>query len=67
MAKDDGPSRISDIAKRLAVKPDYANAYRVRLIESQLIESVGRGQLNFALPGLREYLREHAAIDHIAK
>jgi hypothetical protein len=67
MAKDDGPSRISDIAKRMTVKPDYANAYRVRLIENQLIESVGRGQLNFALPGLREYLREHAAIDHIAK
>jgi hypothetical protein len=47
------------------VTPDYANTYRVRLIERQLIESVGHGQLNFALPGLREYLREHAAIAHI--
>jgi AAA ATPase domain len=67
MARDDGPSKISDIAKRLGVKPDYANVYRVRLIENQLIESAGRGRINFALPGLREYLREHAAIDHVAE
>jgi hypothetical protein len=67
MAKDDGPSRISDIVKRMGVAPDYANTYRVRLIERQLVESVGRGQLDFALPGLREYLREHAAIKQITK
>jgi hypothetical protein len=66
MARDDGPSNISDIAKRLGVKPDYANVYRVRLMENQLIEPAGRGRINFALPGLREYLREHAAIDHVA-
>ncbi len=65
MAKDDGASKTSDIVKRMGVTPDYANTYRVRLIERQLIESVGHGQLNFALPGLREYLREHAAITHI--
>lgn len=67
MAKDDGPSRIGDIVSRMGVTRDYANTYRVRLIESQLIESVGRGQLDFALPGLREYLREHAAIEQITK
>ncbi|MGC2373220.1 MAG: ATP-binding protein [Solirubrobacteraceae bacterium] len=67
MARDDGPSKISDIAKRLEVKPDYANVYRARLIENQLIEPAGRGRLDFALPGLREYLREHAAIDHVAE
>ena len=63
MARDDGPSKISDIAKRLEVKPDYTNVYRKRLIENQLIESAGRGKLDFSLPGLRDYLREHAAID----
>ncbi len=67
MARDDGPSKISDIAKRLEVKPDYTNVYRKRLIENQLIESAGRGKLDFSLPGLREYLREHAAIDHVAE
>lgn len=67
MARDDDSSKISDIAKRLEVNPDYANVYRTRLIESQLIEPAGRGRLDFALPGLREYLREHAAIDHVAE
>jgi hypothetical protein len=67
MARDDGPSKISEIASRLEVKADYANVYRARLIDNQLIEPVGRGRLDFALPGLREYLREHAAIDHVAK
>ena len=67
MAGDDGPAKISDIAKRMEVKPDYANVYRARLIESQLIEPAGRGKLDFSLPGLREYLREHAAIDHVAE
>jgi len=67
MARDEGPSSIGDIAKRLGVKPDYANVYRVRLIASQLIEPAGRGRVNFALPGLREYLREHAAIEHVAE
>ncbi len=43
MAKDDGASKTSDIVKRMGVKPDYANSYRVRLIERQLIESVGHG------------------------
>ncbi len=65
MAKDEGASKTSDIVKRMGVTPDYANRYRMRLIERQLIESVAHGQLNFALPGLREYLREHAAIAHI--
>jgi hypothetical protein len=67
MARDDGPSKISEIASRLEVKADYANVYRARLIDNQLIEPVGRGRLDFALPGLREYLREHAVIDHVVK
>jgi AAA ATPase domain len=67
MAKDDGPSRIGDIVSRMGVTSDYANTYRVRLIERQLIESLARGQLDFALPGLREYLREHAAIEQITQ
>jgi AAA ATPase domain len=67
MARDDGPSQISEVASRLKVTADYANVYRARLIDNQLIEPAGRGRLGFALPGLREYLREHAAIDHVTK
>lgn len=61
MAEDDGRSRMRTIAERLGVDRKYASVYRDRLISAQLIESAGYGYVNFALPYLREYLREHAA------
>lgn len=57
MAQDDGPSKTSDLAERLGVDAQYAGAYRRRLIEAELIESVGYGLVDFALPYLREYVR----------
>ncbi|MGH9115277.1 MAG: hypothetical protein ACRDWW_05545 [Acidimicrobiales bacterium] len=39
----------------------YASQYRLRLIAAELIEAVRRRYVDFALPYLREYLREHAA------
>jgi hypothetical protein len=61
MAKDDGPSRMKDIQQRLAIDVNFAGQYRLRLIASELIESTGHGYVDFALPYLREYLRDHAA------
>jgi hypothetical protein len=61
MSKDDGPSRMSDIADRLGVDPNYASQYRLRLLAGELIAAVDYGQVDFAVPYLREYLREHAA------
>jgi AAA ATPase domain len=61
MAKDDGPSRMKDIQQRLEIDANFASQYRLRLIASELIESTGRGYVDFALPYLRDYLREHAA------
>lgn len=61
MSRDDGPSRTSDIQKRLNVDKGYANVYRSRLIEADLIEAPRRGYVDFTLPYLRDYLREHAA------
>jgi hypothetical protein len=61
MAKDDGPSKTSEIAKRLEVDAKYADVYRRRLIDAELIESPRRGYVDFTLPYLRDYLREHAA------
>jgi hypothetical protein len=61
MAADDGPSRMKDIQQRLAVDVNFASQYRLRLIASELIESTGHGYVDFALPYLRDYLREHAA------
>ena len=63
MSKDDGPSRMADIINRLDVSKDYANMYRRRLIDGDLIESTARGYVDFTLPYLRDYLREHAASD----
>jgi hypothetical protein len=63
MAKDDGPSRMKDIQERLGIDANFASQYRLRLIASELIESTGHGYVDFALPYLRDYLREHAAAD----
>jgi AAA ATPase domain len=61
MAQDDGPAKMADIQHRLGVDVRYASQYRLRLIAAELIEPVRHGYVDFALPYLREYLREHAA------
>jgi len=66
MAIDDGPTRISDVAARLQVDSNYASQYRLRLIEAEIIHSPARGYVDFSLPYLRDYLREHAAHDVVA-
>lgn len=63
MAHDDGPSKMSDIAARLNVDANYASQYRLRLIATELIAPVGHGRVAFTMPYLRDYLREHAALD----
>ncbi|MBK4162251.1 AAA family ATPase [Corynebacterium macginleyi] len=61
MAQDNGPSSMSDITVRLGKSPQYASNYRRRLLDSGLIDIPASGQVDFALPYLRDYLREHAA------
>lgn len=61
MTKDDGPSKMADIQERLGVDVNYASQYRLRLIAAELIEPSSRGYVDFALPYLREYLRDEAA------
>lgn len=63
MAQDDGPSKMADIQYRLDVDVNYASQYRLRLIAAELIYPTRRGYVDFALPYLREYLRQHSAID----
>ena len=63
MARDDGPSRMADVQRRLDVDVNYARQYRLRLIAAELIYPTRRGYVDFALPYLREYLRDHAAAD----
>lgn len=61
MAHDPGPSKMGDIAHRLGVDPSYAGQYRLRLLAAEIIEATAYGRVDFTLPGLRTYLREHAA------
>lgn len=61
MAQDDGPSSTSAIAARMGKSAGYAGTYRTRLLEAQVIEERGYGKVDFAIPYLREYLRERAA------
>jgi hypothetical protein len=61
MAQDDGPSNTGTVASRMGKTPQYANVYRTRLIEAGVIEPVMHGYVDFSIPYLREYLREHAA------
>lgn len=63
MARDEGSSQIADIAARMGVDGSYANMYRSRLIAQELIAPVGWGRVAFVLPGLRQYLTEHAVTD----
>jgi hypothetical protein len=60
MAKDSGPSKMSDIAERMGADANYASQYRLRLISQELIRPAGYGYVDFALPYLREYLQAHA-------
>lgn len=60
MAQDDGPSRTSVVGARLGVDANYASQYRRRLLAAELIQPVAHGYIDFALPYLRDYLREHA-------
>jgi len=61
MTQDDGPSRMADIAERMEVNANYASQYRRRLIAADLIYPTSYGRVDYTLPHLREYLREHAA------
>ena len=61
MAQDNGPSRTGQIADRMGVHTGYAQVYRSRLLEAGMITAAGHGRVDFAIPYLRDYLREHAS------
>ncbi len=63
MARDRGVSRVRDVATRMGVDGNYANVYRRRLLDAELIVEAGRGRVAYAIPGLTEYLRDHVVAD----
>lgn len=66
MAQDEGESSTGEVARRLGVTPSYASTYRARLIAAGVIEATGHGRVDFTIPYLREYLREHATRHEMA-
>jgi hypothetical protein len=63
MAVDEGPSAMSDLVKRLECDKNYASQYRRRLLAATVITEAGYGKVDFAIPYLRDYLREHVATE----
>ncbi|NMN02610.1 AAA family ATPase [Bifidobacterium panos] len=61
MSVDDGVSNTGEVARRMNRSPQFGNVYRTMLIENDLIEPVGYGEVTFKMPYLRDYLREHGA------
>lgn len=57
MAKDDGSSKMADIANRMQVKPDYAQRYKTRLREAGIIVQERRGEVKYAVPYLKDYFQ----------
>lgn len=60
MAEQDGPSTAAQIGHIIESRPNLVSKYRNRLIAAGLIESAGYGKVDFAIPGLRQYLRAQA-------
>ena len=56
MSEDDGPSNTAEIGRRLGDAKNTIGNYRARLIDAGLIQPAGRGLIDFAIPGLREYI-----------
>lgn len=61
MSLDDGPTTTAQLAERMKVSPAYIQRYRRRLLDADMITIPRRGLIDFALPYMREYLREHGA------
>ena len=59
MAVSDGPSGTSEVAKRMGRSAKYAATYRKRLLDAYVIRQTDRGEVDFAVPFSREYLRGH--------
>ena len=58
MTEDEKESAVSSIVKRLNKTSGYVSRYRGRLLERGVIESLSRGKVSFAIPGIKEYLKE---------
>lgn len=63
MALDEGPSKVADVAQRMKVTNQYAWNYRRRLLDAEMISAPRPGVVEFILPYMRDYLREHVVTE----
>jgi hypothetical protein len=58
MLEDPETTRQADLAARLDRPSGHVSIYKKRLLRAGVIEERSRGQIEFSLPGFREYLAE---------
>ena len=58
VAAEGGRARMSAVAKRMGVTPDYAQKYRKRLLDAGVIAAPERGRVAIAIPHLTGYLQQ---------
>lgn len=56
-ALGDGPVRRAEVARELGTTSDQISVARARLIDKGLIDSPGRGELEFTVPGFAAFVR----------
>lgn len=66
-AKDKPTSRMGNVAKRMNETPQYANIYRRRLIEKQIICTDERGYVKCLIPYMMTYLSDEERYDKLCK
>ena len=59
MAEDTGDSSIAQVAERLGRDNGYVSRYRCRLIVAGSIEPTRRGNVDFTIPYMRDFVREN--------
>ena len=57
MALDDGPTKTSEIARRLGKEQNYVSPYRSDLIQSDVIYAPETGYVDFVEDGFRKFVR----------
>lgn len=60
MAEDGfGPSTVSDVARRMNLKPNSLGPYRANLIAKGLVYAPDHGKLAYTVPGMDAYVHRH--------
>ena len=58
MAKDEGPSVTSEIARRMGISMTNASNLRRRLIDRGIIKNMRMGLVSFDTPVIERYLKD---------